>query len=290
MTKILVFGANGLLGSRLCPFLYSAGFQVLTAGRSEKLDYSLDVLNIDSLKRLFDAVRPDHAINLIAATNVDQCEVDVAMATKANILIPAAISKAAARCNANNIHLVQISTDQVYEGIGNHVEADVAPVNVYGLSKLAGELMMGQERTAVLRTNFYGRSTMSVRPSFSDWVVNSFMDGKDITLFRDVRFSALHMSSLCLIIQKTLTSKLSGTYNVGCHNGMSKAGFALALAAKLGLSTSFAKIGTLSNLTLKARRPIDMTLNVRKLEEALGIQCPDIYEEISKTAKEYANA
>jgi dTDP-4-dehydrorhamnose reductase len=93
MTKVLVFGANGLLGSSLCPFLYSAGFQVFTAGRSEKLDYTLDVLNVESLKQLFDAVRPDHAINLIAATNVDQCEVDAAMATKANALIPAAISR-----------------------------------------------------------------------------------------------------------------------------------------------------------------------------------------------------
>jgi dTDP-4-dehydrorhamnose reductase len=185
---------------------------------------------------------------------------------------------------------VQISTDQVYEGIGNHVEADVAPVNVYGLSKLAGELMMDQGRTAVLRTNFYGRSTLSARPGFSDWVVSSFADRKEITLFKDVRFSALHMSSLFLIIQKALTSKLSGTYNVGCHNGISKADFALALAAELGLPTSSAKVGALSDITLKARRPLDMTLNVRKLEDALGIQCPDIREEISKTAKEYANA
>jgi dTDP-4-dehydrorhamnose reductase len=290
MTKVLVFGANGLLGSSLCPFLYSAGFQVFTAGRSEKLDYTLDVLNVDSLKQLFDAVKPDHAINLIAATNVDQCEVDAAMATKANALIPEAISRSTAASNANNIHLVQISTDQVYEGIGNHVEADVAPVNVYGLSKLAGELMMDQGRTAVLRTNFFGQSALSNRPGFSDWVVSSFKDGKDITLFDDVLFSALHVSSLCQIIKESLTSKLIGTYNVGCRNGISKADFALALADELGLPTSAAKVGKLSDLTLKARRPLDMTLNVRKLEDALGIQCPDIREEISKTAKEYANA
>lgn len=290
MTKVLVFGSNGLLGSSLCPYLHSAGFEVVTAGRSDKLDHTLGVLNVDSLKQLFDAVKPDHAINLIAATNVDQCEVDAAMATKANALIPAAISKAAAVSEANNIHLVQISTDQVYEGTGDHVETEVAPVNVYGLSKLAGELMMDQGRTAVLRTNFYGRSALSSRSGFSDWVVSSFRDGKEITLFKDVRFSALHMSSLCRIIQKTLTSRLSGTYNAGCRDGISKADFALALAEELGLPISSAKVGALSDLTLKARRPLDMTLSVRKLESALGIQCPDIREEISKTAKEYANA
>lgn len=289
MTKVLVFGANGLLGSSLCPYMHSAGFEVVTAGRSDKLDYTLDVLNIDLLKQLFNTVKPDHAINLIAATNVDQCEVDTLMATKANALIPAAITRAAVSV-ANHIHLVQISTDQVYEGTGNHVEDEVAPVNVYGLSKLAGELMMDQGRTAVLRTNFYGQSILSTRPGFSDWVVSSFNDGKDITLFDDVLFSALHMSSLCRIIKESLTSKLIGTYNVGCRNGISKADFALALAEELGLPTSAAKIGKLSDLTLKARRPLDMTLNVRKLEAALGIQCPDIRDEISKTAKEYSNA
>ena len=251
--KVIVFGANGLLGSSLCPYLDSAGYHVFSAGRSEKLDFTLDVLNVDSVKQLFDAVRPDHAINLIAATNVDQCEADATMATKANTLIPAAISRAATASDAKNIHLVQISTDQVYEGIGDHVEEDVAPVNVYGLSKLAGELMMDQKRTAVLRTNFYGRSALSARPGFSDWVISTLTDGKDNTLFKDVRFSALHISSLCLIIQKALTSKLSGTYNVGCRDGISKADFALTLGAELGLSTCSAKVGALSDLTLKAR-------------------------------------
>jgi dTDP-4-dehydrorhamnose reductase len=290
MTKVLVLGANGLLGSSLCPYLYSAGFQVFTAGRSHKIDYTLDVLNVHALKQLFDAVMPEQVINLIAATNVDQCEVDVAMATNANTLVPAAISRAVTASDAGNIHLVQISTDQVYDGTGDHVEAYVAPMNVYGLSKLSGELIMNQERKAVLRTNFYGRSALYARPSFSDWVVSSFKEGNDITLFKDVRFSALHISSLCLIIQKALTSNLIGTYNVGCRNSISKSDFALALAAQLGLPTSSAKIGNLSDFTLKAKRPLDMSLNVRKLEEALDIQCPDIREEISKTAKEYANA
>ena len=287
---MLIFGANGLLGQRLCPYLHSVGFQVFSAGRSELLNYTLDVMNAGSVKQLFDALKPDHVINLIAATNVDQCEVDIAMASQANLLIPATISKAAAASCADNIHLVQISTDQVYDGNGDHKETDVSPLNVYGLSKLAGELMMDQSRTAVLRTNFYGRSSLSSRPSFSDWIVNSLKSRREITLFKDVRFSALNISSLCMIIHKTLISNLRGTYNVGSRNSISKAEFALALAAELGLSTNSAKLGVLSDLTTKARRPLDMTLNVRKLEEALGIQCPDIREEISKTAKEYINA
>jgi dTDP-4-dehydrorhamnose reductase len=85
-------------------------------------------------------------------------------------------------------------------------------------------------------------------------------------------------------------SKLSGTFNVGCFNGVSKAEFALSLANKLGLPTRTAKVGTTSDASFKARRPLDMTLNIKLLENTLGIKCPDIYEEITKTANEYLNA
>jgi dTDP-4-dehydrorhamnose reductase len=287
MKRVLVFGGNGLLGSRLCPFLSSAGFQVFTAGRSTGLDYALDVLDFDSYKRIFDEIKPDHAINLIAITNVDQCESDIAIAAKINSLVPSLISKAAAASDAKKIHIVQISTDQVYDGTGHHMEAEVAPVNVYGLSKLAGELLTDNACTTVLRTNFYGRSLLNWRLSFSDWLVTSFINRKEFTLIKDVQFSAIHISTLCQIILKAMNSRLNGTYNLGCRNGISKADFALALAKELGLPTSAAKIGLLSDMALKARRPLDMTLKVEKIEAALGIQCPDMFDEIIKTAKEY---
>jgi dTDP-4-dehydrorhamnose reductase len=71
---------------------------------------------------------------------------------------------------------------------------------------------------------------------------------------------------------------------------VSKAEFALSLANKLGLPTRTAKVGTTSDASFKARRPLDMTLNIKLLENTLGIKCPDIYEEITKTANEYLNA
>jgi dTDP-4-dehydrorhamnose reductase len=290
MSKVVVFGANGLLGSRLCPYLRNAGLEVVTAGRSDHLDYTLDVTDQSVMQQFFDTIQPNQVINLIAATNVDQCELDSAMATRVNALIPWVISRASMACQTKRIHLVQVSTDQVYDGSGEHIEDEVAPVNVYGLSKLTGELLMNSEQTTVLRTNFFGKSPLETRPSFSDWLVNSFKEGKSITLFKDVHFSALHMSSLCQIIQKVLETRVCGTFNVGCRDGITKADFGLALAADLGLPTTDAKLGNLSDMALKARRPLDMTLNVKRLEGALGIQCPDIREEISKTVKEYADA
>lgn len=289
MRRIVIFGANGLLGSRLCTHLNSSKFQVFTAGRSKILDYKIDVSNVLSLKQFCDDIQPDHVINLIAETNVDKCETDVAAASFANTLIPCAISKAVCMTKKKDIHVVQISTDQVYQGNGNHIEDDVAPLNVYGLSKLAGELMMDAGRTAILRTNFFGKGSSSGRLGFSDWIIDSIKHQTEITLFENVRFSALHIRSLCQIIDKVLDNKLIGTYNVGCHNGISKADFGLTIAEKLGFPIDLINVGELSSVPLKARRPLDMTLNVKRLESTLGIECPDIYEEIAKVIMEEKN-
>lgn len=289
MIRVVVFGASGLLGSRLCPALRSKGIDVLTAGRSGQSDYRIDPTEERSVSRLLNTVRADHVINLAAATDVDLCEGDVAMACVANFSIPCAISKAIGQQDSRP-HLLHISTDQVYAGIGNHSEEPAMPVNVYGLSKLAGELATDNRWTCILRTNFIGKSPLVGRLGFSDWVVAAFRSNSEVTLFQDVRFSALHMSSLCDIIYRVVNERPTGTFNAGSRNGVSKAEFAVALASQLGLRTSNAKIGSLADVKMGARRPLDMTMNVSRIEAALGIKCPDINEEITKTSNEYTYA
>lgn len=287
--KILVLGASSRLGMRLCPSLKSLGFQVLTAGRDKGLEYPIATPNFENIRRLLNIVLPDHVINLIAATSVDDCERDAGMAVRVNTLIPAEISAAVIACEKRGVHLLHVSTDQVYDGHGNHLEEDASPINMYGLSKWAGELLMDKERTVVLRTNFFGKSMIHTRPLLSDWVVKSLGEGKKVTLFKDIRFSALHVSSLCEIIASALDQSLIGTYNVGCRDGISKADFALSLAAELSLSTYSATVGYSEESPLRAKRPSDMTMSVRKIEHALGITCPYFSEEIYKTAREYVN-
>lgn len=290
MTRVVIFGATGLLGGSLCPHFAQQGLKVVKAGRSQSSDYVLDISDPTAIEKLLKATTPDYVINLVAATDVDRCESDVTYAYTANTKVPGAIASATKNCRELDIHTVHISTDQVYEGRGPHIEDCINPINVYGLSKYAGELLAASTQTAILRTNFYGKSKVSSRYSFSDWVVASLNAHQSITLFEDVRFSALNLTSLCDIIFQVMRRRIFGTFNVGCRNGISKAEFALALAKKLDLPIGTAKIGRLADLPLKAKRPIDMTLDVLKLETALGTPCPDIFDQIILTAQEYLNA
>jgi len=290
MSTVIVFGASGLLGSSLVPTLRACGHTVFTQSRESGADLCLDPSDCGAVADALARHRPSAVINLVAATNVDQCETLTELAWQANVGVVAAIVEGILAFDgylASRPHLVHISTDQVYEGPGPHAEEKVHPINVYGLSKYAGELLAERVNATVLRTNFYGRSRAVGRVSFSDWLVRSLRGKTPITVFDDVKFSAIHIDTLCDFIVRSIVLRPIGIFNAGCRDGISKAGFAMAMARALGLPTENIRVGTAADVPLKARRPLDMTLQVARLETAFNLQCPYILNEIERASKEY---
>jgi dTDP-4-dehydrorhamnose reductase len=292
MPIIIILGGYGLLGSSLAPALVGLGYKVIRQSRTDGADLCLDLLDRTALTAALLEYQPEAIINLVGLTNVDQCEIEPKLAWRAN----ANVVKVLADClevvgekSGRTPYLVHISTDQVYDGLGPHTEENIDLINVYALSKYVGELFAGRVGASVLRTNFYGRSNCKGRVSFSDWLVRSLRDRSPITVLDDVEFSAVHIDTLCSIIARCIESRPVGVFNAGCRDSISKAGFAFALAKALNLSTENVTVGTSADLTLKARRPLDMTLQVARLEAALDLQCPNMLNEIQYTAKEYLN-
>jgi dTDP-4-dehydrorhamnose reductase len=292
MSTVIVFGASGLLGASVVPALRARGYIVLAQSRSAGADLCLDPSNRPGVAAILALHRPVAVVNLVAATNVDQCETQTELAWQANAGVVGAIAEgilALGNAPASRPHLVHISTDQVYDGPGPHAEDEVHPINVYGLSKYTGELLAERLGATILRSNFYGRSRCVGRVSFSDWLVRSLREKTPITVFDDVKFSAIHIDTLCDYIERSIVLRPAGIFNAGCRDGISKAGFAFALAHALGLPTDNVKAGTSADAALRARRPVDMTLQVARLEAALELQCPNMLNEIQYTAKEYLN-
>lgn len=292
MSTVIVFGASGMLGASLVPVLRACGHTVLTQSRNLGADLFLDPSDRVAVAAALMRHRPSAVINLVAATNVDQCETQTELAWQANAGVVAAIVEGIFNLDsdpASRPHLVHISTDQVYDGPGPHTEDEVHPINVYGLSKYAGELLAERVGATVLRSNFYGRSRTADRVSFSDWLVRSMKEKTPITVFDDVKFSAIHIDTLCDLIVRSIVLRPAGIFNAGCRDGISKGGFAMALARALGLPTENVRMGTSADVVLKARRPLDMTLNVARLEAAFDLQCPNLLDEIDHTSKEYIN-
>ncbi len=288
-TKVLLFGASGLLGHSLAPYLDRMGYTVASVGRNEGADFTLSALDSSRVGELVNTFAPEVVVNLIGATNVDLCETDPLYAYEANVAVVENIARAIAASRHPNVHLIHVSTDQLYDGSGVHCESRVRPINVYALSKYAGELAAMQCRVAILRTNFFGKSRSPSRQSFTDWLVKVWRSSEDFTLFDDVIFSALHMDTLCDVIHQSIRKEIEGVFNVGCRDSMSKAGFGVELAKLLKMPLDRAKIGSSTGVILKARRPQNMSMDVQRIEAALNYQCPLMSTEIAHAAEEYLN-
>ncbi len=285
--NILITGATGLLGTTLVPHLKKYGYSVVTHARTSGADLLVDLTNRDSTFEMLTHVQPNIIINLVGLTNVEVCQQQPNAAYLANTWtvenLAHWIMKTGAAC-----HLVQISTDHVYDGIGLHTEDQVTLTNNYAFSKYAGELAALLVPSTILRTNFVGRSKTQNRESLTDWVYTSLTSGKHVQVFKDVFFSPLSMTTLAEMIQLVIERTPVGIFNLGSHNGMTKAEFAFAFAKCLGMrSDTMTPIQSSQATFLKAYRPKNMRMACSKFEKIIGVRLPLLKDEIERVAREY---
>ncbi|MDM7993595.1 MAG: dTDP-4-dehydrorhamnose reductase [Candidatus Fermentibacter sp.] len=131
--KTVVFGAGGMLGADLCEEW--RGKAVLTPlSRSQ-----CDVCEKGRVRDILGSERPDVAVLLAGATNVDRCETDPLYAFRANSLGPSVVSQV---CRSLGIPILYVSTIAVFDGnkTSPYTEFDdPSPCSIYGRSKLQGE-------------------------------------------------------------------------------------------------------------------------------------------------------
>ena len=144
--RILITGSNGQLGNELQKIVSTGKAEIGAVSEEIKnaevfaMDVNiLDITNLEQVKKVLNEVKPDVVINCAAATNVDGCEANQDLAFKINSLGPRNLAMVAEELGAK---IVQVSTDYVFSGVGEAPlkECDlVAPVSVYGKTKLLGE-------------------------------------------------------------------------------------------------------------------------------------------------------
>ncbi|MBT8527047.1 SDR family oxidoreductase [Polynucleobacter paneuropaeus] len=288
MSKVLIFGATGMLGSSLHSYLLHQDHEVFTAGRSLSSDilFSEPGAFLDLYKNLI-KIKPEVLINLIAATNVDQCEQFSEMAYELNSEVPKSIARATQCYGRNSPHVIHISSDQVYSGPGPHIESRPKPCNVYGASKLAGEKWVLEIGGTVLRTNFVGASRKEGRDGFTDWLYKSNRLKTPISVLEDVLFSPGHINDVCEAIDLVIKNPQSGIYNYGSRSSISKSEFSFYFVNGLHMDSNLLKKSYLSDLSLLAKRPHDMSLNVSLYEKIFARECPEVVDVIKKCIKDY---
>jgi dTDP-4-dehydrorhamnose reductase len=163
--KILITGANGLLGHELSSLLKDHTLILLSHSQ-------LDISDSESVNKQIDSSSPDIIINSAAYTQVDACETNYDLAFQSNAIGP---KNLAIKCKQLGIPLIHISTDYVFEGNEKKnsplVENDkLGPKTVYGKTKLEGEKMVQEncEKYFILRTAWlYGEGKNFVKTMLS---------------------------------------------------------------------------------------------------------------------------
>jgi dTDP-4-dehydrorhamnose reductase len=144
--KTLIFGAGGMLGTDL---------QIVFPGAIPFTHAEMDISDRDAVFSCVAKFKPELVINAAAYTKVDDCEEKKDLAFLVNGTAPGYIAEA---CEKNGSKLMHFSTDYVFDGEKKeYIESDEpAPINVYGASKLEGEISIAKatKRYYIIRTSW----------------------------------------------------------------------------------------------------------------------------------------
>jgi dTDP-4-dehydrorhamnose reductase len=152
--RCLVLGGTGMLGRAVVAEARSRGWAALGLSRAQG-----DLERRDDLLEWAERFRPEVVVNCAAYTKVDAAETDEARAFAVN---GEGVANAAALAGRTGARLVHVSTDYVFDGVFDgkirtpyREDSPMAPLSVYGASKLAGERRaLAYERSLVVRTSW----------------------------------------------------------------------------------------------------------------------------------------
>lgn len=217
--KILITGSNGQLGNELQKIVSTGKAEIGSVSEEIKnaevfaMDVdTLDITNLEQVKKVLNEVKPDVVINCAAATNVDGCEANQDLAFKINSLGPRNLAMVAEELGAK---IVQVSTDYVFSGVGEAPlkECDlVAPVSVYGKTKLLGEEFVRDFSTKyyIVRTAWlYGY----VGHNFVYTMMKLGKDRDTLNVVNDQLGNPTHANDLAYHILKLIQTEEYGVYH-----------------------------------------------------------------------------
>ncbi len=290
--KVLVTGANGLVGSRLCRLLASRGHEVVGAGRGPaRIDgryVSADFTVPTQVDGLLAEVRPEVVINPASMTDVDPCEKAPHEAYLANAAFPAQL---AVRSRQQGFHLIHVSTDYVFDGVAGPYGVDDVPnpKGVYAVTKHLGEQAVQAlgGSWAIARTAVVYGWPAAGRNNFGAWLVSSFAKGEGVKLFTDQFVSPSLALNVAAMLAELAERKLTGLWHTSGATVVDRVTFGKALCDVFGFDASLITPTTLAGLALAAPRPPKSGLKVDRTAATLNAKPLALAEALAQFHKEY---
>lgn len=285
--NILLFGGSGQVGWELQRALLPLG-AVIAPRRAD-----CDLADAVAIRRCIDAAAPRVVVNAAAYTAVDRAEQESDAARCLNTVAPDVM---AAACAARGALLVHYSTDYVYDGSGERPwreDDPPAPLNVYGETKLAGDVAIQRSGCAhlILRTSWvynarcknFPRTILDLasRRQTLDVVADQVGSPTGADLIADVTAHAVRA-----VLH---TPRLGGLYHLAAGRyadwcTVARHVLDLAHQRDLPLQADARAVRAIASADYKtaARRPLNSRLDTTRLREAFGIHLPPWQQGIAR--------
>jgi dTDP-4-dehydrorhamnose reductase len=291
--KVLVTGTSGQLGFDVMEELARRGYNGVGADRADsEAEFEhvvLDITDKEAVARVVAEVKPDAVVHCAAWTNVDAAE-DPTNLTAVRAVNVDGTENLAKACRENGAKMVYISTDYVFDGSGERPwepdDKNYAPINVYGQSKLDGELKVAEnlEKYFIVRIAWvFGRNGKNF--------VKTMMEvgaGRDIVKVVDDQIGTpTYTVDLARLLVDMIETEKYGYYHATNEGGyISWADFTEEIYRQAGMSTKVERVSTaeyekIAGKTV-AKRPFNSRLDKAKLVETGFTPLPTWQDALSR--------
>ena len=267
MKRALLIGSNGQVGTEMVrlwrdtPGLQQAELTGLTHA-------DLEITDRTAVHEAIGRYLPDVIVNTAGFLRVDECEGAPETALAVNALGVKYLAEAAAK---HESYVVQFSTDYVFDGNSEHpyCETDVAaPLNAYGLSKLAGEQFLRYslpDSHLIVRTSgvFGPAGSTNKGGNFIETMLRLAKAGRALRVVNDQVFSPTYAPDLARATLELIAAKARGVVHVSSTGTTTWHDFAAAAFDRAGLKPDLSPVSSLEYGSA-AIRPLYSVLDNRR--------------------------
>jgi dTDP-4-dehydrorhamnose reductase len=291
--KILVTGSNGMLGSELCKSIIKTDKYnlIATSNSVQKFETignyiyeQLDITDFNKTNLIISFYKPDIIINCAALTNVDLCQQDKKSCYDLNT---SAVDDLVNICKENNIKLIQISTDFVFDGTEElYGELSIPnPINFYGKCKLDAEnsIINSNIDYAIVRTSTLYNNDINSN-NLITFIKRKLSNNESINMVSDQLRSPTSVNDLSNGIISIIENNFNGIINIAGSDILSPYDMAIRISDLIGYNKNLIIESDSTIFKQIASRPLKTVLSINKAIKMLNYKPLSFNENLCSVA------